>query len=742
MKLVDISPTNVIIIDDANIDHELINDAILTKRINICRVPTSSTNMKNNKNVRLFHGRMSPFKSHFSSSIMAVVLYLVVSQLVLTGVYGSTAALSSATSSTNTKVATPGINSEELEQMFEKMSEDTLKFARHMEMLLLPENKCINLSNCPASSYHGCVSEFPLAQCPGLDYAIADCGTGEAGGCGGLFDFTVSKTRLAPSIKTVLGYESTAVKDAICSTLQAEDYMIQTTEESKAYWESYSVMPPWLYFASDTGVFRMYPGAPDKCINNRSSFDPRIRPWYVAASSGPKDIVLVLDTSGSMGGYNRIEKLKLAATRVIETLGIGDYFTIVEFNDSSRQLGVQNGLLTMATDANKEDALKIIQSLSPSGATNYIAGLQLAYDILSNSGAKEISSICRKAILFVSDGQMTVGTPTQLYSMIDDKHTLFTSRGETPPALFTYSFGASADETIPKELSCRYKGIWSRIGDAEDLAEAMGGYYKYFSYGLGDAVNENFVAWVAPYEYSTGSGMGTTASAPVYDRSVNPPILIGVVGYDFSFAAMQRALGNENSEVSKNAIIDEIVRKSVAYCPLFSLNECQLEALRMYGGSLESGTPDSMCNSCATELPSIRASTCQDSRLNSMNVWNNYNTRSWTYEERTCCDVGENRLAGSLSYEEVQSKVCDVSGNYKFGPIIGGTAGGIFVVIVIGIFWSKGKKKHTPDTQQTMNTPSAPSVYTSNGNGHTFIPIPYPMPPEVPTKKFEDEQYR
>lgn len=51
-----------------------------------------------------------------------------------------------------------------------------------------------------------------------------------------------------------------------------------------------------MYYGSSNGVFRMYPAATDKCVDNDSTYDPRVRPWYVAASSGPKDIVLVLDT--------------------------------------------------------------------------------------------------------------------------------------------------------------------------------------------------------------------------------------------------------------------------------------------------------------------------------------------------------------------------------------------------------------------------------------------------------------
>ena len=35
-----------------------------------------------------------------------------------------------------------------------------------------------------------------------------------------------------------------------------------------------------------------------------STFDPRYRDWYSAAASGPKDIVLIIDVSGSMATGN------------------------------------------------------------------------------------------------------------------------------------------------------------------------------------------------------------------------------------------------------------------------------------------------------------------------------------------------------------------------------------------------------------------------------------------------------
>jgi hypothetical protein len=60
------------------------------------------------------------------------------------------------------------------------------------------------------------------------------------------------------------------------------------------------------------------------------SFDPRIRNWYVAASSGPKNLVIILDVSGSMGDLNRINLAKSAAKSVLDTLTFADYVNVIE----------------------------------------------------------------------------------------------------------------------------------------------------------------------------------------------------------------------------------------------------------------------------------------------------------------------------------------------------------------------------------------------------------------------------
>ena len=83
------------------------------------------------------------------------------------------------------------------------------------------------------------------------------------------------------------------------------------------------------YFGSqDVGMYTGWP-AVEWCS---SSYDPRFRPWYASAASGPKDMVIVIDMSGSMANGKRVEMAKEATKKVLNTLSWVDYVSLVSFD--------------------------------------------------------------------------------------------------------------------------------------------------------------------------------------------------------------------------------------------------------------------------------------------------------------------------------------------------------------------------------------------------------------------------
>ena len=50
------------------------------------------------------------------------------------------------------------------------------------------------------------------------------------------------------------------------------------------------------YVGSAEGFSRRYPSKKSNC----GTFDPRERPWYVAATTGRKNVMIIMDSSESM----------------------------------------------------------------------------------------------------------------------------------------------------------------------------------------------------------------------------------------------------------------------------------------------------------------------------------------------------------------------------------------------------------------------------------------------------------
>ncbi len=146
--------------------------------------------------------------------------------------------------------------------------------------------------------------------------------------------------------------------------------------------------------------------------------------------------------------------------------------------------------------------------------------------------------------------------------------------------------------------------------------------------GLGDGANEGFTAWVEPYAFSTGGGMGTTVSAPVYDRSASPPMFIGVAGIDYTVDFMQEVAGG-----SYATVLNALVTQSTARCPDFTISECELQALRKLSGGTEA-----MCSGECTALTEIEPTACLGSSDYPSNFWANLDDQGMSYTERVCCD--------------------------------------------------------------------------------------------------------
>ena len=116
----------------------------------------------------------------------------------------------------------------------------------------------------------------------------------------------------------------------------------------------------------------MFPGTEMSTDANGqyNSYDPRFRPWYVSAASGPKDVVILLDISGSMLQNGRLALAKGAVVSVLNTLGHSSFVSVVAFNEEI-QLSCFGEDLVAATPRNVAKLVEFVGGLEATGGTNF-----------------------------------------------------------------------------------------------------------------------------------------------------------------------------------------------------------------------------------------------------------------------------------------------------------------------------------------------------------------------------------
>ena len=160
----------------------------------------------------------------------------------------------------------------------------------------------------------------------------------------------------------------------------------------------------------------------------------------------------------------RIPMAKEAVNKVIDTLTWSDHATVVLFSDDAR---AYTSTLRAMTDGAKV-AMKAWAeaNIIADGSTNFDAAFETSFDIFASSPS---TSACNKVILFMTDGTSTLS---------------YNVKGEALAQgvrVMTYALGSGADTAIPKQIACETGGVFSAVGDNDDLALAMASYYKVFA---------------------------------------------------------------------------------------------------------------------------------------------------------------------------------------------------------------------------------------------------------------------
>ncbi len=201
----------------------------------------------------------------------------------------------------------------------------------------------------------------------------------------------------------------------------------------------------------------------------------------------PLDLVLVVDTSGSMTEDDRIGYVKQGLDLLIDELGPEDRMALVTY-DTEVELAADFRLLG-ETDPADENALAAwrtsmhatVSELEADGTTNIHGGLQVGFDLAEEARAAHPERSQR--VILLSDGQPTAGItdPEQIIAMTEE-------RISSGVGLTTIGVGRDFNLSLMSGLAERGAGNFYYLEDPQAIEEVFTEELDYFVEPLALAV--------------------------------------------------------------------------------------------------------------------------------------------------------------------------------------------------------------------------------------------------------------
>jgi Ca-activated chloride channel family protein len=183
-----------------------------------------------------------------------------------------------------------------------------------------------------------------------------------------------------------------------------------------------------------------------------------------------KDVVVVLDRSGSMNEEDKIEQAKAALKYVVKNLNNEDRFNVISFSDDVEPFFDK---LAAPTDKNVKEALDRVEHIEAQGGTNIYAAMQTALKQVEPPDQSKDLPHRPAYIIFLTDGRPTVGK-TDEPVIIDDTTKANTGRAR----IFTFGVGYDVNVRLLDKLVAANSGRSDYLKPKEPIDAKIAAFYS------------------------------------------------------------------------------------------------------------------------------------------------------------------------------------------------------------------------------------------------------------------------
>ncbi|XP_075967680.1 voltage-dependent calcium channel subunit alpha-2/delta-1a isoform X1 [Anarhichas minor] len=343
------------------------------------------------------------------------------------------------------------------------------------------------------------------------------------------FKRLVSYNTTAVHIPTDIYEGSTIILNELNWTEALEDVFRKNKEEDP------SIL--WQVFGSATGLARYFPASPwvdsSNLANKIDLYDVRRRPWYIQGAASPKDMLILVDASGSVSGLT-LKLIRTSVSKMLETLSDDDYVNVVYFNDKATYAACFQNLV-QANVRNKRMLKDNVQNITAKGITNYRGGFELAFEQLAQMNVSRAN--CNKIIMLFTDGGEE--RAEEIFEKYNPKQAV---------RIFTFSVGQHNYDKGPIQwMACANKGYYYEIPSIGAIRINTQEYLDVLGRPMVKADRRaKQVQWTNVYLDALELGLVITGTLPVFNKTntgskkSQNQLILGVMAIDVSLEDIKR----------------------------------------------------------------------------------------------------------------------------------------------------------------------------------------------------------